>query len=107
MAFYHENTFYAENTKSCTWHLSTNMCQKIISIVAQFTLLEAKLHSPKPSLHDDRKAFVLLLHIFCQVGSISQNWDGVLKTIVAKADRFSIDFPPNIGKRGSGVPHSA
>jgi hypothetical protein len=34
-----------------------------------------------------------------QVGSISQNWDGVLKTIVAKADRFSIDFPPNIGKK--------
>ncbi len=57
--------------------------------------------------NDDRNTFVLLMHTFCQVGSISQNWDGVLKTIVAKADRFSIDFPPNIGKRGSGERNSA
>ena len=36
-----------------------------------------------------------------QVGSISETWNGVLKTTVEKADRFSMDFPPNIGKEQS------
>ena len=32
-----------------------------------------------------------------QVGSISKKWSGVLKEVLTKADRFSIDFPPDIG----------
>jgi len=32
-----------------------------------------------------------------QVGSISKKWNGVLKEVLTKADRFSIDFPPDIG----------
>jgi len=31
-----------------------------------------------------------------QVGSISKKWNGVLKEVLTKADRFSIDFPPDI-----------
>jgi hypothetical protein len=88
------------------------MRQKNISIVAQFAFLEAnlllaqsRLSIPYPCTclmrNDDRNVFLLFSCILfvMQVGSISQNWDGVLKTIVAKADRFSIDFPPNIGKK--------
>ena len=33
-----------------------------------------------------------------QVGSISKKWNGVLKEVLTKADRFSIDFPPDIGQ---------
>ena len=33
-----------------------------------------------------------------QVGSISKKWSGILKEVLTKADRFSIDFPPDIGK---------
>ena len=32
-----------------------------------------------------------------QVGSISKKWNGVLKEVLTKADRFSKDFPPDIG----------
>eukprot|EP00092_Neocalanus_flemingeri_P083446 GFUD01104737.1.p1 GENE.GFUD01104737.1~~GFUD01104737.1.p1 ORF type:complete len:277 (-),score=75.24 GFUD01104737.1:96-926(-) len=31
-----------------------------------------------------------------QVGSISKKWNGVLKDVLTTADRFSIDFPPDI-----------
>ncbi|XP_023336636.1 phospholipid scramblase 3 [Eurytemora carolleeae] len=31
-----------------------------------------------------------------QVGSISKSWNGVLKDVLPKADRFSVDFPPDI-----------
>jgi len=31
-----------------------------------------------------------------QVGSISKKWNGVLKEVLTKADRFSIDFPTDI-----------
>jgi len=31
-----------------------------------------------------------------QVGSISKDWNGVLKDVLSKADRFSVDFPPDI-----------
>ena len=33
-----------------------------------------------------------------QVGSISKKWSGVLKEVLSKADRFSVDFPPDIGE---------
>ena len=33
-----------------------------------------------------------------QVGSISKKWSGVLKEVLTKADRFSVDFPPDIGE---------
>ena len=33
-----------------------------------------------------------------QVGSISKKWNGVLKEVLTKADRFSVDFPPDIGE---------
>ena len=39
-----------------------------------------------------------------QVGSISKKWNGVLKEVLTKADRFSIDFPPDIGKYRSRLP---
>ena len=33
-----------------------------------------------------------------QVGCISKKWNGVLKEVLTTADRFSVDFPPDIGK---------
>ena len=33
-----------------------------------------------------------------QVGQISKKWSGVLKEVLTTADRFSVDFPPDVGK---------
>ena len=38
-----------------------------------------------------------------QVGSISKKWSGVLKEVLSKADRFSVDFPPDIGETYSSL----
>ena len=43
------------------------------------------------------KTMEILILMF-QVGCISKKWNGVLKEVLTTADRFSVDFPPDIGK---------
>ena len=40
-----------------------------------------------------------------QVGCISKKWSGVLKEVLTKADRFSVDFPPDIGEASISCNH--